>query len=181
MDSERKKILDTSYPSPIDETLIEMIENGDAELTDTLFFELLRETPAYLSERPFQKKIAEWQEQVTSPIFEEKQQKSAKLNLRKIGQVLAIGKQGRPKEVNEIAIRVKLDHCKRDIEQFLEKSRNLTSTARIREFKKCFPYWAELKGLSTHRTAQEIAISIVAQKYSISVRLIRDIIKAFPS
>lgn len=186
MDNEKKRILDTWNPSPLDDTHVEMIESGNEELSDSLFFELIADSPAYLSTRPFQKRIAEWQEILHSPIFGEEdgnistEQKVAKLNLRKIGQVLAIRKQGRPKEAHEIAISIKFRHCKKNIEQFLQMNRNLTSTARITEFKKCFPYWADVKGLRTHRTAQEIAISIISIKYSISKRLIRDIIKTLP-
>jgi hypothetical protein len=191
MDSEQKRFLNNCCPSPIDDTIVERIESGDDELTDAYFFELLAESPAYLSQRPFQKRIAEWQGQMDNSliadgdkrpsIFSETERKAAKLNLLKIGKVLALQQRGRPAKFNDAAIAASFWQCKKTIEMFLWPYNDLRSPARKREFKKCFPYWADAAELSRHRTAQEIAISIIRKKHKISERRLRDIIEAFPS
>jgi hypothetical protein len=91
-------------PQPVDDTLLERIESEQEELTDQLFFRLIKETPLYLVHWPFQKRIAQWQYCLDNPVYSIIEQKAAKKNLIQIGKALSSERRGQPVKIPNIAI-----------------------------------------------------------------------------
>ncbi|MBI9078064.1 MAG: hypothetical protein JEZ02_21885 [Desulfatibacillum sp.] len=87
------------YRAPnIDETMLEDILDGDIELTDDLFFELLKETPLWLTTSPFQTRIAQWQCWASDERKEDKYmavRKEAEKRLLHVGRALAGDRTGK--------------------------------------------------------------------------------------
>jgi hypothetical protein len=64
-------------PQPIDDSTLERIESGELDLTDKLFFKLIRQTPLYLGHWPFQKRIAQWQYCLNNLLYSDVEQRDA--------------------------------------------------------------------------------------------------------
>lgn len=171
-------------PVPIDDRLLEAIEDGDVALSDPLFFELIMENVTWLSTKPFLKKISEWQfilgvstagtcfgAGMSSPEESEK----AKQNLFKIGKALAHEGQGRPREMDDTVIYLRYKQLKDGITAFFDEQ-GVKSTSRLMAFRKAFPQYSDyfdLKGKRHPNTPEEIAIRILIKKYGWSERNIR--------
>ena len=80
----KKRLLEQYSPPDMDNTMLRMIENEWALLTDELFFDLLRETPSWLRMEFFIKKIAEWQYIAGNDVFDAEMRKKAKENINEI-------------------------------------------------------------------------------------------------
>jgi hypothetical protein len=172
----------------IDHTLLELIHDGKEQLTDDLFFDLLNDDPAYLGTVIFQERIREWQNLCQWPEFYSSEEvTAAKLNLQKIGRVLAkstLGT-GAPKQFNEDIIRFRYDEVVNFLNIFFEdagekpSSKLLTNT--YPQLKKAFQ---DEKGRHEHRTVNEIALKLTLFLFSseqnsspISLKTLRKITK----
>jgi hypothetical protein len=162
-------------PRAIDGTFLAMIENDSEKLTDSLFFELLKDNPLWLSTIPFLKKIAQWQFMLGNSMFEPDESKKAKNNLLKIGKVLVHEGQGRPEKVDNTVVFLKYKSLEDDIASFFKEG-GIKSTSRLPSLLKAYPQYSDcfdLKGKRHPNTPKEIAIRIMVKRHGWSVRNIR--------
>ncbi len=182
-------------PVPIDERYLAAIENGDVELTDNRFFELIKENPMWLSTGPFLRKIIEWQYvlgvSIAGTCFgagmsSPEDSKKAKDNLLRIGNALAYEGQGRPKKVDDTTIYLKYRQLENGITNFFA-DKDIKSTSRLPTLLKAYPEYLDcfnLRGRRRPNSSKEIAIAILVKKYGWSQRAIRSAIsenKAMPA
>jgi len=90
-----------NYLSEINIDKLKAIESGEIELTDNLFFELLRESPQYLICRPFQKKIELWRAILFDPTIKDELHDKAADRLKDIGNSLSFIGSGRKSKVGD--------------------------------------------------------------------------------
>lgn len=143
---------------PIDDILIEEIENGTRELTDELFYQLIGESPDYLATVPFLLKIKHWQHQLEWPELIEARdnvqinRKEVKNKIRKIGSALLKqfddrGNRSTPTwEEQDMALVFQHERIigRLEKERILERSKECSSLKQKRElFDKTFPDWVE--------------------------------------
>jgi len=171
----KAELLADCNPIPIDDIYLKMIEDGEEQLSNDLFFRLIKESSAWLSTIPFQKKIAQWQYMLDNDMFEPDESKNAKKNLIRIGTVLAYEGQGRPKKVDDSIIYLRYYDLKNRITAFF-RNNNIKSTSRLSALLKTYPAYKDcfdLKGKRHFNTAGEIAIMIMVKLNGWSERIIR--------
>jgi len=183
---EKEKAGYYDHDSPIDETLLEYIEQNG--LDDTLFFECIRESPRYLSCEPFQKKILKWQEILFggpkgggktkgkgSEAFK------AKENLKKIGFCLAYEGSGRRKDDRlETGIFYEYIMLLEQLESVLTHINTLKSQANKRlSFRELCPRYSKFSDLIPDEKLHPVGFSkkILSKKYNQSIRSIDCIVK----
>lgn len=164
-------------PQPIDDSILESIESGELNLTDQLFFKLTKETPLYLGQWPFQKRIAQWQYYLNNHLYSDVEQKDAKKKLLQIGRALAYEQKGRPGKIPDLLIYNEYKKAVEIIDPFLQEHKDDGMEQRVRAFKSTFTEHCKYVNIRRHRSASEIAICILMGKYVISKRSIQTIIK----
>lgn len=164
-------------PQPVDDTLLERIESGQEELTDQLFFKLIKETSLYLGHRLFQKRIAQWQYYLNNHLYSDVEQRDAKKKLLQIGRTLAHEDKGRPEKIPDIAIYGEYKRALEIIDRFLQEHKDDRIEQRSKAFKAAFPLQSKFVEIKKHRSASQIAIHILIKKYAISERSLWTIIK----
>lgn len=88
----------------IEHTLVELLQKGELELTDPLFFELIYESPAYLTLPLFQKRIEYWQMICRSAEAANKDKDAARERLHYLGEVLAETGRGPKQNYNKMVL-----------------------------------------------------------------------------
>ena len=149
---------------PIDETYLSMIEVGDVQLTDEIFFRLLRESPGYINEKPFQAMISEWHLTGNRKMLNNIQ---TMLKPERRGRKLAFDDESEVKEKYQNNIKLLSD--------FKKKYPDGTAWKLNKLFKEEYP---ELNvDFRKHRSAKELAIDLTADQLKKSEKTIRKIIK----
>lgn len=149
---------------PIDDTYLSMIESGDVQLTDELFFRLLRESPDYINKEPFQTKNSKWTLEGNTKM------------LNRIKTMLRPERRGRKHssddefETKEIYLNnIKL------LSDFKKKYPDNSARKLNEHFKEEYP---ELNvDFRKHRSAKELAFDLTADQLKKSDKTIRNIIK----
>ena len=70
-----------------------------------------------------------------------------------------------------------VETCAKILTPFIEKTKGLSKSKRKKEFINQFHYWEEYVSALRHRSAKQIAVSLIAQKHCISERSIRTAIR----
>ncbi len=165
-EEEFEKIAGHDNP-PIDITFIQMIKDGRIRLTDALFFEHIKESSAYLSQKPFQDKVSHWI------------QAGDRKKLNRIQTALKTERRGRKAsktggfksfEIKKVFIEnVKL------INEFLDKHVGVFNSEKNKLFKESYP--ASNINFCSHKTARQLAYDLTSQELNISERTLRNITK----
>lgn len=170
----RERLLAECSPPGIDKTLLSMIKKGSVQLTDDLFFELLKETPSWLKETLFLKKIVQWQYIAGNAMFDTEEQEKARKNLMGISKALAFNeKRGAPVKKPEVDLYRKYIELTKLIQKIGGKKALLEKHS---EFKEYLPY---IPSDRQHRTPNELAIHILVSMEKVSERTLRSAIKIF--
>ena len=170
-------------PHEVDDRLLEMIENGEEELTDDLFFQLLSENPKYLIYGPFQEKIAAWQAVVRDALWDRETEKEERLkaqdNLKKIGTTLSFVGSGRPRDGKETPIFFVFLQLLQRLEEIMpEIKRRYRYNYQEVAFSNACPDLSEYAELFLKkRKPLSLAKAIIMEKYVISERKLDGIIK----
>lgn len=168
----KKELLGECNSPAVDRILLPMIEDGSVELTDDLFFALLKETPSWLSTRPFLKRIAQWQYVMNNAMFDDDEQQKAKKNIMGTSKALTPhGERGAPKKVPDIRLFSRYVKLRNLIEELRGKGGLLNKHP---EFRQYIPYIPRDR---QHKTPNELAIHILANMEGVSERTIRAVIK----
>ena len=149
-----------------DDTLITMIASGDIELTDVLFFELLKESKDYINKKPFQDKVSQW--------LLEKNKKM----INRIYTVMSDEQRGSDGHINdEFGIQAAYWKNVKLIDDFKKEHPGEYDYKLNDIFKKSYP---DLKvDFLTHSTARELAYDLTCDQLNISERSLRQIVKHF--
>lgn len=153
--------------SPIQTTLLKMIEDGNVKLTDVLFFELVKESSHYLQTKPFQDKVSSW-------LLKENRKM-----LNRIQTALKPERRGRKAtktggfnsfKVKEVYLKnVKL------INDFKEENKGKFNSEKNELFKKLYP--TSNIDFSLHESSKQLAYILTSQELNISERTLRKITK----
>jgi hypothetical protein len=169
-------------PAGVDTTLLENIENGTTKLTDNLFFELLSESPKYLSYEPFQEKVNLWQALLMDESVDKEVREAAKDRLQNIGNGLSFVGSGRRTKTNEALIYYKFEQLEDILKPVMDEIKSFYIGNRQQSFKEKLPAYSEYsKYLLTQKTARGLAKKIIAEKYDIDDRSVEKIISEYES
>ena len=178
----RESLLAECDAPVFDENRLGMIEDGSEELSDDLFFELLRETPSWLGTTPFLKRIAQWQLMIiNSEIFDKDEQQKAKANIVKIATALTPdAEKGRPTTISSDVLYAKYDQLVKDFTAFFD-SHNVPANQRMTALCEEYPQFRECLNRKSdppqHRTPDALAVHVLTRQLKVSERTLYDAIK----